>query len=275
MFKNKKVKTIEEGLDKKEVASRSKAILGDDTTFVANESYKASRTNIIFTVPNDSGCNIIMFTSSVPGEGKTTTCVNTAISFGQTGAKVLLIEADMRRPKVCECLDFEIKEGLSNVLGGFSKTEDVIKRLDKYPIDIMVAGWIPPNPTELLASKKIKEVLDAVRDKYDYIFIDTPPVNTVTDAVLLTKHVDGVIVVVRSKYTAKPALRKAVKALEFSNAKIMGFIVNDSAVARKYSRYRGYRKYGYYRKYGDYYQRSAKQTPYEEEKESAGKADKK
>lgn len=247
-------------LDKKEVENRKKTVLSEDTAFVAKESYKSSRTNIIFSTPDGDGCNVILFTSSVPGEGKTTTCVNTAISFAQTGVRVLLIEADMRRPRICECFNYEIKEGLSNVLGGFVEADKAIKHIDEYDLDVLAAGWIPPNPTELLASRKIKEVLDALKEKYDYIFIDTPPVNTVTDAVLLTKYVSGVIVVVRSKYTMRQNLTKAVNTLKFSNAKILGFIVNDSYVSRNNTRYRGYKKYGNYYSYDDKKNRKSRKS---------------
>ena len=245
-------KNNKDELDKKEVASRRKTILSDDTAFVAKESYKASRTNILFSMPDIEGCKVILFTSSVPGEGKTTTCVNTAISFAQIGYKVLLIEADLRRPRVCECFDKEIKEGFSNVLSGFAEIEDVIVNIPEYNLDVVAAGWIPPNPTELLASKKFVSVLEGLKEEYEYIFIDTPPVNTVTDAVLLTKYATGVIMVVRSKYTMKQNLSKAVNTLKFSNAKILGFIVNDSYISRNNTRYRGYKKYGnyYYGYYG-------------------------
>ncbi len=246
IFKNKKATARNGG----ETMHRSKAVLGEDTAFVANESYKALRTNIIFTVPNEDKCNIVLFTSSVPGEGKTTTCVNSAVSFAQTGAKVLVIEADLRRPKVGECFNVETEDGLSNVLSGMKKVKDVVIHVEQYGVDMLAAGWIPPNPTELLASGKIKTVLDELKEDYDYIFIDTPPVNTVTDAVLLTKYVNGVIMVVRSRYTMRQALAKAVRTLNFSNAKILGFIVNDAYVSRNYTRYKGYKKYGdYYKSY--------------------------
>lgn len=232
-----------------ETMQRSKAVIGENTAFVANESYKALRTNVIFTVPNNDECNTVLFTSSVPGEGKTTTCVNTAVSFAQTGAKVLIIEADLRRPKVGECFGRNIQTGLSGVLAGIEKTKDVICHIDEYNVDMIAAGQIPPNPTELFASDKMKSVIDELKADYDYIFIDTPPVNTVTDAVLLTKYVHGVIMVVRSRYTMKQALSKAVRTLKFSNAKILGFVVNDAYVSRNYTRYKGYKKYGdYYRK---------------------------
>ena len=249
LFKKKEKK---DELDRREVASRRKTILTEDTAFVAKESYKTSRTNILFSIPDGEGCKVILFTSSVPGEGKTTTCVNTAISFAQVGYKVLLIEADLRRPRMCECFDKDIKEGFSNVLGGFAEVEDVVTTIPEYNLDVIAAGWIPPNPTELLASKKFVSVLEGLKEKYEYIFVDTPPVNTVTDAVLLTKYVSGVIVVVRSKYTMKQNLQKAVNALKFSNANILGFVVNDSSISRNNTRYKGYKKYGsyYYGYYG-------------------------
>lgn len=238
---------------------RSKLILSDDTAFVAKESYKAERTNIIFSIPNDGECSTILFTSSVPGEGKTTTCVNTALSFVHIGAKVLIIEADLRRPKVCECFNKQYEVGLSSVLSGVAELKDAIYHIDEENIDILPTGAVPPNPTELLSSVRMEETLASLKKDYDYIFIDTPPVNTVTDAVLLTKYVTGTIIVIRNKYTTRQALDKAINSLKFSNAKILGLIMNDAAIARSYTRYRGYKKYGSY-SYGYGYYGSKKKT---------------
>ena len=254
-------------LNKKEIVHRSKLILNENMAFVAKESYKAERTNIIFSVPNDGECNVVLFTSSVPGEGKTTTCVNTALSFVQTDARVLLIEADLRRPKVCECFNRSYDEGLSGVLSGVVSLKDVVFHIEEYSIDILPAGAVPPNPTELLSSNRMKNVLDELKKDYDYIFIDTPPVNTVTDAILLTKYVSGTIMVVRSRYTTQQSLEKAINALKFSDAKILGFVVNDAAISRNYTRYKGYRKYGNYRYgYGYYDDKKGKRKKEKSEK---------
>ncbi len=244
---------------------RSKLILSDDTAFVAKESYKAERTNIIFSLPNDGGCNVVLFTSSIPGEGKTTTCVNTALSFVHIGARVLIVEADLRRPKVCECFKVQYEVGLSSVLSGVAKLKDAVYHIKDENIDVLPAGAVPPNPTELLSSARMEAVLDELKKDYDYIFIDTPPVNTVTDGVLLTKYVTGTIVVVRNGYTTRQALDKAINSLKFSNAKVLGLIINEASISRSYTRYKGYRKYGQYGQYGygygyGYYGRSDKKN---------------
>lgn len=238
-------------------------LLSKKTGFMITEAYKILRTNVIFTVSNiESKCKKIMITSSSPGEGKTTTCLNLAITFAQTGAKVLLVDSDLRKPRVYRHLGLERKNGLSDILCGLLAVDDAIKKCEEYKIDCITAGQIPPNPVELLSSTKMADVLNELSDKYDYIFIDTPPVTVVADVSAMAKYTDGVIVVARQNYTIHETLEKTRSALEFADAKILGIILNDvSSVATRYNPYKKYtysygmgamRKgygYGYYETY--------------------------
>ena len=178
--------------------TRISSLLDKNTNFVITEAYKALRTNIIFTLSdNGNKCKKIIFTSASPGEGKTTTCLNLSIAFAQTGSKVLIIGADLRKPRIYRHLQIERKNGISDVLCGLIPLKAAIKHCDKYGIDCITAGQLPPNPVELLSSPKMGEVFDELSEIYDYIFVDTPPVTLVADATALSKFVDGVIVVVR------------------------------------------------------------------------------
>ena len=223
---------------------RAETLLSKESGFIINEAYKALRTNIIFTLSNiGDRCKKVIITSASPGEGKTTTCLNLSIAFAQTGSKVLLIGADLRKPRIYRHLGIERQNGLSDVLCGLIEVEDSIKKCEKYGIDCITAGQIPPNPIELLASPKMGEILDALSSKYDYIFIDTPPVTIVSDATAMSKYTDGVIVVVRQNYTIHETLEKARTTLDFAEAKILGYILND--VTNVTSRYGTYKKFGY------------------------------
>ena len=179
-----------------DIEENSKRILSKDLGFDIHESYKELRTNIMFSLPG-SGCKVISVTSGIASEGKSTTCFNAAITFAETGAKVIVIDCDLRRPNVANLLHIRKEKGLSNILINDCKLEDAIIRTDYNGLDTIIAGNIPPNPAELLSSAPMKELIDNLRGKYDYIFLDTPPVNVVTDASLLTTIVDGYIIVVK------------------------------------------------------------------------------
>ncbi|MDY3929874.1 MAG: CpsD/CapB family tyrosine-protein kinase [Clostridia bacterium] len=232
--------------------SRLETILDNKSNFMMVEAYKAARTNIIFTLSNvESKCKKIIITSASPNEGKTTTCLNLALAFSQTDSKVLLIGADLRKPRAYRYLKIERKNGLSDVLCGLVSLKDAIKHCPEVGIDCITAGQLPPNPVELLASKKMGEILDELSEYYDYIFIDTPPVTLVSDATAMSKYTDGVIVVVRQNYTIHETLERARNSLNFAEAKILGYIIND--VDTLTSRYGSYKRYGY--GYGRYYSR--------------------
>lgn len=226
------------------------SILSEDTKFNVKEAYKTTRTNIMFALNNDKKCNTVILTSSIPGEGKTLTAINIAITFAMTGAKVLLIDCDMRKAKIHKYLGVDNKVGLSNALGGFDSLESSIKTSEKYNIDFITAGHTPPNPIELLSSGKMEQMLEELSEKYDYIFMDTPPVNVVADASAMSKMADGILFVVRHRYTTHDMIYKAISSLEFVDAKVLGFVLNDVDLSN-YS-YTGKTKFGTY-KYKNYY----------------------
>jgi len=230
------------------------------------ESYRALRTSLLLsnlgTPPK-----IVMVTSARPQEGKTTTSINTAIVLAQKGVRVLLIDADLRRPSVHKTLGMGPRSGLSNVLTGSVTLDHAITRSPILSnLFILPAGTPPPNPAELLASANMRDFLNDLRDKYDHIIIDTPPTLSVTDAVVLSQRVDAIILVIRSSKTTKQALRRARDILMQVNAKITGVLLN--AVDLSSPDY--YYYYEYQGKYHDSYYRESDPAEVASEDRSAG-----
>ncbi|MBR4720984.1 MAG: CpsD/CapB family tyrosine-protein kinase [Clostridia bacterium] len=230
-------------------------VLDDKTDFLVREAYNAARTNIIYSIGSEKGCKKIIITSASPHEGKTTTSLNVAITFAQTEAKVLIIDADLRKPRINRHLGLPREDGLSDLLCGLIDIDKAIKHSDKYNLDCITSGHIPPNPTELLTSSEMGNVLEKLGERYDYIFIDTPPVTVVTEAAAMAKYVSGVIFVVRQNSTIYESINRARNSFQLANAKILGYVLNDvSATAYKYGGYNRYgsskRGYGYGHKYG-------------------------
>ena len=231
-------------------------IINDNSKFNIKEAYKTTRTNIMFALNSDSGCKRIIITSSIPGEGKSLTSINTAITFAMADTKVLIIDCDLRKPKLHRYLGVDNKKGLSNVLGGFDKLSDCLKKSEEHNIDFITAGHTPPNPIELLSSEKMEKILDELSESYDYIFLDTPPVNVVADTSSIAKLSDGILFVVRHKFTTQDMVYKAISALEFANAKVLGFVLNDVDLSSySYTSKVGYGNYKYknYYQYSNYY----------------------
>lgn len=227
-------------------------ILSDKSDFYIKEAYCAVRTNLSFALKDVEGCKIIAVTSAVAGDGKTTASVNLAISIAQTNSRVLLIDADMRKGSVRRYLDLQRTNGLSSILSGVSKVVDEVIIKTPYGFDCMTAGPTPTNPAELLVSDTTKDMLEILSKHYDYIIIDTPPVAIVSDALVLSKLVSGFVVVVSEMSSTIPEINETVKALEFSGAKILGFIYNGSEVNKSYVnryKYYGRKNYNYYRAY--------------------------
>ena len=213
------------------------------------ESYRALRTSLLLS---NLGAppKVIMVTSARPQEGKTTTSINTAIVLAQKGTRVLLMDADLRRPSIHKALGMGPRSGLSNVLTGNAAAQQTIVTSPILPnLFIMPAGTPPPNPAELLASSNMRDVIAELRELYDHIVIDTPPTLSVTDAVVLSPRADATILVIRSGQTTKQALRRSRDILMQVNAHVAGVLLN--AVDLSSPDY--YYYYEYQGKYGQYY----------------------
>ena len=215
------------------------------------ESYRALRTSLLLS---SSGAppRVILVTSAMPQEGKTTTSINSAIVLAQKGTRVLLIDADLRRPGVHKALGMGPRSGLSNVLTGSADVQQAITRSQVVPsLFVLPAGTPPPNPAELLASANMRDLIDSLKRDYDHIVIDTPPTLSVTDAVVLSTRADAVVLVIRSGKTTKQALRRARELLVRVNARVTGVLLNavDLSSPDYYYYYEYQGKYG-----GRYYQ---------------------
>lgn len=235
-------------LQTENVNGMSERFITDDTPFAIVEAYNTARTNTMFAVSTGES-KIIAVTSSNPSEGKSTTCANFAISFANAGFKVLLVECDLRKPTVGKNFAIKPKSGLSAILGGFCSVNDAINA-DVLPnLDIITAGDIPPNPSELLGSQAMRTFLSASSDIYDYVFLDTPPVNVVTDSQLTNDVIAGIVFVVKEGHTTHPDIQSALEKIRMANGKVLGFVKTFGSVGKggrygkKYA-YKAY-KYGY------------------------------
>lgn len=215
--------------------------------FTATEQYKLIRANLDFTLPEDEKCPVIGVTSSIRGEGKSTTAVNLSYVFAEKGSKVLLIDGDLRIPSVAKKMNIASTPGLTDLLRGqgVQLSEFQSQTLDNWYI--MPSGDIPPNPSELLGSSRMKKVLSKLREMFDYIIIDLPPVNIVSDAVSLSGLITGIIVVIREDYTEKKELENCFRQLKLSNVRILGCVINRAKSGS--GSYGKYRKRGYYKNY--------------------------
>lgn len=229
--------------------TRSTHLIDEKTNFSVREAYKIGRTNIRFALPDEAGSMIIV-TSSWPMEGKTTNCVNLAITFSQTGEKTLLIDCDLRKPRIGKIFSIPSKMGLTNALRNFCTKEEAIHPTQYSNLYVMPSGHIPPNPAELLSSKEMMDMLDQLKKEYRYILIDTPPVNLLADALLLASHASGTVMVARQGVTDHKSMKEALDKLEFSGAKVLGFVLNDASdEGSSYYRYSGrHGRYNYYKK---------------------------
>lgn len=225
-------------------------LLNDATPFHVREAYKALRTNVMFSIAGSDG-KVIGITSAVPGEGKSSTIMNLAITFAEIGKKVILLDCDLRRPNLLRITNAKPGPGIAEVLAKFTGLDDVIRQTDYAKLDVIYSGDIPPNPAELLGSKNMESLIEELKDRYDYILIDTPPVNIVTDGAVLSRLMDGLIIVARENFSRRDELLYAVNSLKFVNAKVIGTVLNDKAFQAKRSyRYSKYKSY-YVRDYAE------------------------
>lgn len=207
-------------------AAEGEYVINDDTPFVVLESYKSARTNIMFSLPKSERGKVILVTSSEPGEGKTTTSINLAYVFSQTGAKVALVDCDLRKPRVHRYLKIDRSIGVSNILCGFNTIDQAVQKGVKGGLDCIPAGEIPMNSAELLMSDEMTSFIDELSERYDYVFIDTPPVMSVTDALIIAPKCSGTVLVVKQEQSTYDMIDKTVDIMKQSGVKILGFIMN-------------------------------------------------
>ncbi|MBY7144613.1 CpsD/CapB family tyrosine-protein kinase [Virgibacillus sp. NKC19-3] len=191
-----------------------------------SEQYRTVRTNLQFAQVDDNLQSMIV-TSSGPGEGKSMTTANLAVVYAQQGKKILLIDADLRKPTVHYTFRLDNLRGLSNILVGENSLQETANRSDVDNLDVISCGPIPPNPSELLGSQKMQTLLKEATMSYDLVIFDTPPVLAVTDAQILADMVDGSLLVIRSNFTEIEEATKAKEALEPAHAKLLGTVLND------------------------------------------------
>ena len=208
-------------------------IVSDKSPFAYVEAYKTLRTNMNFIFRNNKYKKLVV-TSSIPGEGKSSVSINLARVLAENGTRVILIDCDMRKPMLHKYLRAQRfrTRGLSTVLSGISTLEDSVATFSDLQFDLMTAGPIPPNPTELLASEEMEHLLDLLAKQYDYVICDTPPVSVVTDAAILSQYNAGVILVVRQKYATFKQAKKAKQNLENVHADILGCVLNRYDVSK-------------------------------------------
>ncbi len=223
---------------------RSK-IIDEKTSFNVKEAYKALRTNIIFSLTKEDKGKKVMISSSLASEGKSTTCVNVAITFAQMGAKVCLVDCDLRRPNIGKLLNLDTVPGVSNYLIDANTKEEIVHKNVRENLDVICSGDIPPNPAELIGSEAMEKLLDELSEEYEYVFVDTPPICVVTDPSVVASKVSGVVIVALQNSTEKDILKIAVEQVEFVGAKLLGFVLNGveyTSTGRYKYRY-GYRYY--------------------------------
>lgn len=254
------------------IMEERRRILSSKSDFFIREAYKTLRTNVMFSLTGESLCKMIVVTSALQSEGKSVTTTNLALSFAELGKKVLLIDCDLRKPKLGRLLNLSAPAGLSNVL---MEPELLEKALIQSfgGVDIILAGDIPPNPSELLASARMEKLLGQMKERYEYIIVDTPPINMVTDAMVLAPQSDGVLFVVRANQSDRNSVGYAIDQLDYAQVKVLGFVLNGVELEKssygygksRYSRYRRYGRYGYGHGYGyGYGQQSAPAKPVEQ-----------
>lgn len=217
----------------KPASVRKLQIVSKTAPFSYVEAFKALRTNLNFVSVNSSLKKLVI-TSAIPNEGKSSVAVNLAVTLAETGSKVLIVDCDLRKPILHKYLKLgkTNSKGVTGILSGESTIDDSVVFFRDIKISVLVAGAIPPNPAELLGSKKMKELIKALETRFDYIIFDTPPVSVVTDSAVLTQFTDGVLLVIRQNLATIEQVKLAKKSLESVNANIVGAVLNNFNTAK-------------------------------------------
>ncbi|QPW17793.1 MULTISPECIES: polysaccharide biosynthesis tyrosine autokinase [Staphylococcus] len=221
--------------------SANPLIIMEKPKSVISEKFRGIRTNILFSTA-DNDVQTIVFTSEKPAAGKSTISANVAITYAQAGYKTLLIDGDMRKPTQHYIFNTDNMDGFSNLIINKTDYNKAIHKTDIVNLDLLTSGPIPPNPSELIGSEKSLEVFDYLRSEYDFIIIDTPPVNTVTDAQLFAEIAKYVVYVVDVQKNDRNAVKKGKKLIEKAGAKILGVVLNKAPEDKSSSYYYYYGK---------------------------------
>lgn len=217
MLKNKKKTSV----------SYRNVLVADGTNFMAVEAFKSIRTNLLYSARGEK-CPVFAVTSSFAHSGKSIVFANLAISFAKLGKRVLLIDLDMRCPVQHKIFHMDNRYGASEWLAEIpSDGGEVFRKTGHENLYLMTAGRIPPNPSELLSSDSMKSTLEALKQDFDYIFLDLPPIGVVSDALVVSELVTGYVYTVRAEFDNKPAIRDGLNIMRKSGAKVLGFVLND------------------------------------------------
>ena len=222
-----------------------------DTKSLLSEAYRNLRTSVLLSSGTGRPPKMLLVTSSQAGEGKTTTAINIAVTLSQTGEKVILLDCDMRNPRVHRILGLENMNGMSTFLSGNADLSSMIQQSEVPNLFAVSAGRIPPNPAELLGSPRMKQGLSLLDEYFDHVVIDSPPVLSVTDARIVSSLVDGVVLVIKGGETPKEAVQRTKRLLQEVHAHVIGTLLNNVDVrSADYYYYSKYYNYGYGKKYG-------------------------
>lgn len=232
-------------------ADNGELLIKADSRSPLAEAYRQMRTSVLLSTAGRAPKSLLV-TSSLPGEGKTTTAVNTAISLAQTGASVVIIDADMRRPRLQSIFHVTARDGLSSILSSDVSEPDMLAMIEtdeESGLDVLSSGPIPPNPAELLGSDQMRRLMTALQGRYTHVVVDSPPVSSFTDGVLISTLVDGVLLVVHGGKSSRHVVRRSKQLLNDVGAKVLGVVLNNvNLQSHDYYYYQSYYGRKYYEK---------------------------
>ena len=235
---------------KRQSSHRTEYLLSEETPFDVMEAFRNLKAALSVSVPKREGGVTIMTTSAYPEDGKTTVTVNLAMMFALSDAKVILVDADIRKGRVAKYFKQHSAPGLSDCLSGQYSLDEVIHQSkENENLSYITCGTHSPKPYELLESDEMKNLLNELKKRYDYIIIDTPPILLISDALALIPVTDGTALVCRHQVSYVSDIARAINALKFAKANLLGVIVNDYKAEKTGNFYDGYKKYYYYSSY--------------------------
>lgn len=233
--------------------TKRRTLMDKKVAFPVTEAYKNLRTNLTFALSTKKN-RIFAVSSSLASEGKSTVAANIAITLAQGENKVLLLDGDLRKPVQHKVFNLKNDVGISTLIGGINTFKEVVHTGVIEGLDVVTCGPIPPNPSELLGSDNMKDLLEQLSSRYDYIIIDTPPINIVTDALTLLDTIAGILLIAKHAQSTYDALGEAIEAIKMADGSLLGVVVNNISVSGgKYGGKYSYKyKYGYKYSYSNY-----------------------